>query len=61
MKRTVTVKRTWRGLPSMIRGSYFHCWTASTAAWSRMGMDRRILVSTTLPCLSVLASMMTVP
>ena len=49
MKFTVTVMITGTGTPLRSVGENSHCLTASSAAWSRSGMDRRTFASWTWP------------
>jgi hypothetical protein len=49
VKFTVTVMMTSTGTPFSRVGENNHCLTASSAAWSSSGCDRRIFVFVTLP------------
>jgi hypothetical protein len=60
-KLTVTLITIGTGLPFSSVGVNSHCRTASTAALSRPGVERSTLVSTTVPSMSMTASMTTIP
>ena len=49
------------GLPSIRAGEYFHCFTASMAAWRRNGGPLTASTLTTLPLASTLAFTTTLP
>src|SRR4030065_110642 len=52
LKSTETVKTMGFGVPLTSIGSYFHCLTASRAAWSSSGMDLITLALMILPLAS---------
>src|SRR5262249_8132216 len=60
-KFTVTVMMTGVATPLSIVGVYFHCSTASSAAWSRGGIDFSTRALLTCPSASMRASMITIP
>ncbi|MCK7532551.1 MAG: hypothetical protein MZV63_16740 [Marinilabiliales bacterium] len=60
-KFTVTTITTGRGSPLSSVGVYSHCRTASSAAWSSSGIDRRMRAAVTLPSAERLASIITTP
>ena len=49
------------GLPSIWAGEYFHCFTASTAAWRRNGGPLTAFTLTTSPLASTVALTTTLP
>ena len=61
VKFTVTVITIGTGVPFSSVGENFHRRTAASAASSSSGIDRRSCVSVTLPCSSMVASMITMP
>src|SRR4030095_15736072 len=61
VKLTVTVMMTGTGTPLSSVGVKTHCLTASSAAWSRSGIERSTLASLTRPSGPMVASMMTTP
>ena len=61
VKFTVTVMMTGTGTPLSSVGVNCHCLTASSAAWSSSGIERRTFASLTRPSAPMVASMMTMP
>ena len=61
VKFTVTVMMTGTGTPLSSVGVNCHCFTASSAAWSSSGIERRTFASLTRPSGPMVASMMTTP
>src|SRR5688500_10879956 len=61
VKFTVSVMMTGTGTPFSSVGVNCHCLTASSAAWSSSGIERRTLASLTRPSGPIVASMMTTP